>query len=261
MRVALPLRRVWLVYTLMGLIGVVFAGQLASLWWLGDDWVLALGAKVNAAIAAGQYWRLVTPIFIHADLLHLGFNLYALYYLGRDVERVAGAGRLGLVFAFAGLAGNGLSLLMSPNPAVGASGAIFGLIGASAVFFFRNRRLLGARGQAQLRSLIMLTILNLAIGLRPGIDNWAHLGGLLGGLAMGWVLMPLWGLVVNPVVPGEAQAVEVAGLQALTLHPVNAPLAGPPTAEAPSLLGGRTALVLGLWLALAIFIAVAIASV
>jgi rhomboid protease GluP len=257
-RVALPLRRVWLVYALLGLIGLVFAGQLATLWLLGDDWVLALGAKVNAAIAAGQYWRLVTPIFIHVDLLHLGFNLYALYYLGRDVERVAGAGRLGLVFAFAGLAGNSLSVLMSPSPAVGASGAIFGLIGASAVFFFRNRRLLGARGQAQLRSLVMLTVLNLALGLRPGIDNWAHLGGLLGGLAMGWVTMPLWGLVVSPAVPDEARAVEVSGPAAILPHPAGTPLAGPPTAEAPSLLSGRLALVLGLWVLLAAATALAI---
>jgi membrane associated rhomboid family serine protease len=219
--------------------------------------VLVWGAKVNLLIARGEWWRLLTPIFIHADLLHVGFNCYALYYLGRDVERVSGAGRLALVFFFAGLAGNALSLLMSPRSAVGASGAVFGLIGASAVFFFRNRRLLGARGQAQLRSLIMLTVLNLALGLRPGIDNWAHLGGLLGGLAMGWATMPVWGLVLSPAGPGEARAVEVSGPGALWPHPGGAPLAAP-TAEAPSLLSGRAVLVVGLWVLLAAFTAFAI---
>ncbi len=207
-RVQLPLQRVWLTYVLLGLIGLVFGGQLASEQLLGGDLLAFFGAKDNAAIAAGEYWRLVTPIFLHGSLLHFFFNMYALYHLGREVEAFMGWRRFLLVFFFAGVAGTVFSLLFTPNPSLGASGAIFGLIGAQGIFLYRHRQLFGERGRRGLQQIIMIAVINLAIGLQGNIDNWAHLGGLLGGLALTWALGPHWRLEPSPLNPGLAMVVD-----------------------------------------------------
>ena len=203
-RVRLPLHRVWLTYVFLALIGVVFLGQLASEQLLGFDYLAALGAKHNAAIAAGQYWRLVTPIFLHGGLLHFFFNMYALYNLGREVEAFMGPARFLLVFFYAGVAGTVFSLLFTPNPSLGASGAIFGLIGAQGIFLYRHRQLFGERGRRGLQQIIMIALINLAIGLQGNIDNWAHVGGLLGGVGLSWALGPAWRLEPAPLNPGQA---------------------------------------------------------
>jgi rhomboid protease GluP len=197
----LPRYPVWAVYGLLGFIGLVFLGQLVLAPSPNDfDPFLAYGAKVNSLIVRGQWWRLVTPIFIHASLLHFFFNAYALYVLGREIERFYGAGRFLLVFFFAGVCGTTASLWLSRADSVGASGGIFGLIGAEAVLLYRNRRLLGERAQAGLRNIILIAAVNLFIGLQAGsrIDNWAHLGGLVGGLAMAWAVGPVWAFTQEP---------------------------------------------------------------
>ena len=84
--VRLPFGKVRMTYVFLGLITLAFLGQLAWGQFLGEDFVLEYGAKVNSLIAQGEYWRLLTPIFVHASVLHFGFNAYALYILGRDVE-------------------------------------------------------------------------------------------------------------------------------------------------------------------------------
>lgn len=191
-----PRHRVWLTYALLLAIGLVFVGQVLTAPRAGDfDPFLAFGAKVNELIAQGQLWRLVTPIFLHGSLLHFFFNAYALYVLGREMEAAYGAARFLLLFFFAGMAGVVASMIFSPFPSVGASGAIFGLIGAEAVLLYRNRRLLGEQARAGLMNIVLIAALNLFIGLSPGtrIDNWGHLGGLLGGLAIAWVIGPVWG--------------------------------------------------------------------
>ncbi|MBP7690866.1 MAG: rhomboid family intramembrane serine protease [Anaerolineales bacterium] len=197
----LPARRVWATYGVLGLLGVVFLGQLALAPFAGDvDPILALGAKVNTLILQGEWWRLVTAIFIHGSLLHFFFNAYALFQLGREIERFYGAGRFLALFFYAGLAGSAASFLFSPAASVGASGAVFGLIGAQAVLLYRNRRLLGERARAGLQNVLFIAGFNLFFGLQSGsrIDNWAHLGGLAGGLAMAWVLGPVWRPVLRP---------------------------------------------------------------
>ena len=202
-RVRLPVHRPVITYVLMGLTTLVFLGQLASEQLLGGDLLIALGAKHNASIAAGEYWRLVTPMFLHGSLLHFFFNMYALFNLGREVETFLGPWRFLLLYFYAGVAGTVFSLLFTPNPSVGASGGIFGLIGAQAVFLFRHRELFGDRARRGLRQIVFLAIINLAIGLQGNIDNWAHLGGLLGGLAGGWALAPRWTVEPSPTAPGQ----------------------------------------------------------
>lgn len=209
-RLRLPLARPRVTYGLLGLIGAVFGLQLLSQWALGGDMVAYYGAKVNALIAQGELWRLITPIFVHGSLLHVGFNTYALYVLGRQVETLYGWQRFTVLFFVSGLAGTVFSLLLTPAPSVGASGAIFGLIGAEAVFMYRNRRLLGESAQRRLLNIVSIAALNLFLGLQGGIDNWAHLGGLVGGVALGWIIGPLWTVPatligLSPTVTAEDQ--------------------------------------------------------
>lgn len=155
-----------------------------------------LGEKNNAAIYLNhQYWRFLTAMFLHGGLLHILFNGYALYILGPQTEQVYGTSRfLGLYF-IAGFAGGVASYAFSPIPSVGASGAIFGLIGGLAAFFYLNRQTLGDMARQQLGGLITVIMLNLFIGFSsPVIDNFAHLGGLFGGIVVGALLAPRYAL-------------------------------------------------------------------
>ncbi len=177
---------VFLVPALLDLLGVRIAGMLPS------DYVLALGAKSNAAIAQrGEYYRLLTAMFLHAGLLHIGFNTYALYALGPEAERLYGTPRFLALYVIAGLAGSVASYAFTARPGVGASGAIFGLIGGLAAFYYASRRLLGEISRQQIGSLITVVLINLFIGFSsPLIDNSAHVGGLIGGMVVGWLLAP-----------------------------------------------------------------------
>jgi rhomboid protease GluP len=201
--VRLPVHPVWATYVFLGIITLVFLGQLAGQYLLGADVIGFFGEKDNLLIAQGEYWRLFTAIFLHANILHYAFNAYALWVIGRDVERFSGPVRFTLIFILAGLSGSLFSLVFTPEPAVGASGAIFGLIGAQAVFLFRHRKLFGERGRRGLQSVIIIAVLNLAIGLQGGIDDWAHIGGLVGGLILTALLGPAWRVDRNVIQGGQ----------------------------------------------------------
>lgn len=178
-------------FGLIGLTSLVFLLQLGSQSLLGYDLVLALGAKVNSLIAQGQIWRLVTPVFIHAGLTHFFINMYSLYAIGPAVERFFGRLRILGLYLLSGVAGVLLSLAFSPNASVGASGAIFGLLGALGALLYRNRMVFGEMGRRQLQQIVLVALFNLALGLSPGIDNWGHLGGLLYGAGLAWFAGPL----------------------------------------------------------------------
>lgn len=180
--------------TILGLLvatSLVFAGQLLSEVVFGVDVVLLLGAKIESEILAGEYWRFVTPVFIHAGLLHIFINMYSLFAIGPTVEQFFGPRRTLALYLFSGIAGVVLSLGFSPYPSVGASGAIFGLLGSMGIFLYQNRSALGPAGSMQLRRIVLIAILNLALGLSPGIDNWGHLGGLIFGAGLAWFIGPL----------------------------------------------------------------------
>lgn len=166
---------------MMAVTGGVFLLQLLGEAALGYDVVLALGAKANELILAGQIWRLVTPVFIHAGIAHIFVNMYSLFALGPPVERFFGTARMLAVYLLSGISGVVFSLAFNPYPSVGASGAIFGLLGALSMFLYLNRGLFGPRGGMQLRQLLLVGALNLLISLSPGIDLWGHVGGLVAG--------------------------------------------------------------------------------
>lgn len=181
-------------WILIGLCVLIYAIQFASLSLLGNDLPAAYGAKVNDLIIQGQLWRLVTPIFLHGSLVHIGFNMYALYIIGPGLEQHYGHWKYLLLFMLAGTAGNMVSFWMSPDASYGASTAIFGLVAAEAVFVFQNRFMFGGRTRSILTNLFIIVAVNLALGLAPGIDNWGHLGGLLGGLAFSSMGGPIYRL-------------------------------------------------------------------
>lgn len=166
-----------------------------SAWLVGRDLVLMLGAKVNRAIVAGEVWRLGTAMFLHVDILHIGFNSYALLIFGPQVEQLYGRFRFLLMYLLSGVAGSALSFLLSPYPSVGASGAIFGLIGVMGAYLYQYRNRLVA-GRSRLANLLAVAVYNLIYGfVAPAVDNWGHVGGLLAGLALGWFLVPRYRLI------------------------------------------------------------------
>ena len=164
--------------------------------------LLRFGAKVNSQIIAGQIWRLVTPIFIHIGIVHLAFNTYAIYVFGIQLERTCGSIRYLAIYMLSGIAGVLGSFAFSPHPSAGASGAIFGLIGTEAAFFFRYRRAFGRTGQQRLYNILIVIGYNLAFTFAASnIDVWGHLGGLLAGTLLGWWLMPQYMAVLTEAGP------------------------------------------------------------
>ena len=174
---------------------VIFAGQFLSNQLLGLDLVLEYGAKSKIAIVNGDIWRLATPMFVHVGLTHIFVNMYSLYAIGPAVERFFLTARFLIIYMLAGVGGVALSLALSPFPSAGASGAIFGLLGALGTFLYLHRELFGKLGQLQLRQIVLVAILNLALGLAPGIDHWGHLGGLITGILLAWVIGPRYEIV------------------------------------------------------------------
>lgn len=199
--IRLPSVPPYLTYVLMGITILVFGLQMLSEMTLGGDLPSALGAKVNDYILAGEVWRLITPILLHGSILHILFNMYALYAFGPTLERSYGHARFLALYLLGGFAGNVLSFLFTANPSVGSSTAIFGLLGAEAVFLYRNRKLFGAQAQRALTNVVMVAALNLFLGLSPGIDNWGHLGGLLGGSFFAWFAGPLYEVEADYLAP------------------------------------------------------------
>ena len=180
-------------YTLLAIAVLVYVLQVATEGFLvGTDLPALWGMKVNELIIEGQFWRLITPMFLHGSILHIAFNMYALISFGPGLERSYGRGRYLALFFIGGFAGNVFSFLFSSAPSLGSSTAIFGLLGAEGVFLYQNRKLFGKGAQRALINLITIALVNLFIGLsNPGIDNWGHLGGLVGGILFAWFAGPL----------------------------------------------------------------------
>lgn len=153
--------------------------------------VLGRGALIPALVAEGQVWRLVSSVFLHSGFLHLALNMLSLYFLGSFVENAFGRGRFLALYALSGLSG-GIAYLYFGGfdiPAVGASGAIFGLLGG--ILGYALRRGTFTWQNPVIRQLLILLAINLWIGLSiPNVSNTAHLGGLAGGFAFGFLVAP-----------------------------------------------------------------------
>ncbi len=175
-----------LTYVLIGINVIAFIAEMAS--GSGPNGrggsVYDDGALYGPLVAAGDYWRIITAGFLHAGILHIAFNMYFLYFLGTLLEPAIGRLRFGLIYCVSLLGGSFGALLVSPDAVtVGASGAVFGLMGA-AILAMR------ARGIDPMQSGLGITLLlNLGITvLIPGISIGGHLGGLIAGGIVGYLL-------------------------------------------------------------------------
>ena len=164
-----------------------------------DPNIVAAGIQDNGAILSGEYWRLLTAMFLHAGIFHIGFNMLSLYFIGRGVEIFYGKWRYLVIYFVSGILGGlsylayyGLFLHTFGPDALGASGAIFGVFGAFGVFFIVNRRALGVYGRGAISNWIFWLGLNIVYGLLPGsaIAVQAHIGGLIVGMLLGFLLVP-----------------------------------------------------------------------
>ena len=162
-------------YLLIAINMIVFIFVMAY----GIDTVAVYGANIADLIRQGEVYRLLTSAFIHAGILHLLCNMYCLYVIGPQLESFFGKFKFLCIYLFSAIAGNLMSMLFTNGASVGASGAIFGLFGAMLYFGYHYRVYLGNVMKSQL---IPLILLNLLFGFMvSGIDNAAHIGGLIGG--------------------------------------------------------------------------------
>jgi rhomboid protease GluP len=200
-RVPLPKAAPYATYAIIGITVAFYILQVASVAVFGYptsftnmDWLELYGARINEFILAGQLWRLFTPALLHGSPPHIFFNMYALYSLGTGLEQHYGHRRFLLLYVLGAFAGNVASFLFTNAlVSVGASTAVFGLIGAEGVFFYQNRKLFGAQARRAIGNIIFIAAINLfVIGSLSFIDNWGHIGGLLGGLMFSSLAGPVW---------------------------------------------------------------------
>lgn len=193
-------RRPSITWLLLVLIGLAFGAELVVGYLAGfglggseNGGVLVfLGANVPELVRDGQVWRLVASMFLHIGFLHLLVNGWALYQLGGLFEMWMGARRFALVYMVAGIVGSAASVATKWGEvalSAGASGAIFGLLGALIAILLRRGKNLLPQGKALLQQLLMWAGINVVLGFSiSGIDNAAHLGGCAAGFALGWFM-------------------------------------------------------------------------
>lgn len=149
-------------------------------------WVIQGGGLEPQLVAGGALWRLLSSMFLHAGLIHIAVNMMALYFLGSFAEQTFGPGRFFALYLVSGIAGGVAYLYFGEfdKPAVGASGAIFGILGG--ILGFAIRRGTFSMRNPIIRQLVLIAAINLFIGASiPNVSNTAHIGGLVGGFFFG----------------------------------------------------------------------------
>jgi rhomboid protease GluP len=174
---------------LLIIIAIVFGYEVATRAFFSDQAMVDLGAIVPGMLERGEYWRLVAAMFLHGGWLHWFLNSWALYQLGTLYETLFGSARFALIYFVSGICASLASSLYEHGPAVGASGAIFGILGA---FIFSIRRSPQYRHQPWTKSLISQLVFWIAVNIVIGfsvkfIDNAAHIAGLITGLLLGFL--------------------------------------------------------------------------
>ncbi|KUK03809.1 MAG: Rhomboid family protein [Thermotoga sp. 50_1627] len=155
--------------------------------------LLNFGAQYGPLVANGEWYRTVTAIFVHGGILHLLFNSYALFYFGTIVESIYGPEKFVVLYLLSGLVGNvATHLLYYKSVSVGASGAIFGLVGVLFILGFKRDAPFYVRSVTGY-ALLPMIIFNVVYGFLPGsgINNAAHLGGFFTGILMGYLIKPV----------------------------------------------------------------------
>ncbi|MDI2586040.1 rhomboid family intramembrane serine protease [Psychrobacillus sp. NEAU-3TGS] len=150
---------------------------------LGDA-IYSQGVHFNLLISEGEYWRLVTPLFLHATFFHLLFNMFSLYLFGPELEQIAGKARFLTIYLLAGLVGSIATYLIHDwnYVSVGASGAIYGILGAFGALVYYTRNLLPQLKQIIVPIIVIGVIMTF---LQPNINATAHIAGLITGFIFG----------------------------------------------------------------------------
>jgi len=166
------------------IIGAIYLLQVLSKSLIGPNWAVFMFGLHPPAVANGDWWRLITATFLHGSLLHLGFNMLALWILGTQIENYLGSKNFLLLYFVSAIGGSLASFYFSPPAtfSIGASGAIFGLMGAFIV--------IGKKLRADVSQIMVLLLINVVLGFTvSGIDWRAHLGGLVAGVVFTKVLL------------------------------------------------------------------------
>ncbi len=185
--------RPWLTYLLLGIIAAIYLLEELAGGSTNPSVLIAFGATFGPLLFEGELWRLFTAMFVHIGLIHLFFNGFALHFIGREVEVVYGQARFLFLYFGAGLLGNVVSFAWRgiAEFSAGASGAIFGILGAELAFLFFHRQRLGEAGRAARNQLLRIIIINIIIGVTVvSINNAAHMGGLVSGFILGYLVAP-----------------------------------------------------------------------
>jgi membrane associated rhomboid family serine protease len=172
--------------TLIGINVLVYLAELAD----GGssngtgDWIFFHGVLFGPLVGQGDWWRVFTAMFLHYGPIHLALNMYSLYFAGTLLEHLIGRWRFALLYFASGLAGSAGALVWTPTAAtVGASGAIFGILGG--LFVLERRRHIATEGQ-----IAMLIVFNLILSFTlAGISVGGHIGGLIGGVILMWLML------------------------------------------------------------------------
>ena len=247
-------REISATHVIVGINIAVFLGMAlsgASLLNPSREILLRWGANWGPLSLGAQPWRMLTSNYVHIGLIHILFNMWCLWNLGQLAERVLGRLNYVVLYTFCGLAGSLASLWWHPlSVGAGASGAIFGLAGAAiAVFYLGHLPIAKEALSGTMRSLLTFVGYNLFFGLTPGIDNSAHIGGLLAGLAMGAALSKH--IMVTPDVRrqwarltwiGMAVVLLLANVAIRRQYPQLAQLANPQVIQAQQLANVRRAM-------------------
>lgn len=174
------------------------------------DAIFNMGALERyRVLSVGEYHRLITALFLHVNLVHLALNALTLYLFGANMERIFGHTRFALTYLLGGLAGSVIGVLLTGAEvfAVATSGAALAVLATEYVYLYRHRKLLGKRGWRRRWWVLLFIALLLTAGLGSSLhpplvaENWAHLGGLVGGFILAWIITPVFNLRRHPVYP------------------------------------------------------------
>ncbi|MEO5951747.1 MAG: rhomboid family intramembrane serine protease [Chloroflexia bacterium] len=192
----------------------IILGLLVAVFVLGsvspqlNIWFTNHGSLLRKPMLIGEWWRLITATFLHDGIVHIALNGFSLYMIGIEVEALFGRAQFIAIYAISGLAGSVAFFLFEEAPGLGASGAIFGVFGALVVYYALNRSLFGAFGRKNFNVILIVLVGNIAFGYLinttgiASVGNEAHIGGLIAGAAVGFVLCPRYilGKWRNPIV-------------------------------------------------------------
>ncbi|XP_071735259.1 RHOMBOID-like protein 9, chloroplastic [Rutidosis leptorrhynchoides] len=149
------------------------------------------GAKINHLIVYGEWWRLLTPMFLHTGILHIGLDCWALLTFGPRVCRAYGPFTFFLIYILGGLSGNLTSFLHTPDPTVGGTGPVFGIIGAWLIYQYQNKEAMGKDDfESMYQKAIVATALGFVLSTFGPIDDWTHFGSAFTGIAYGYFTCP-----------------------------------------------------------------------